>query len=120
MKKEAKPILIRMSSIAAVVFLILAVGAAAFVGGYAFAFSKTARLYASTEYLKIRAMELEEQIFQLRNYAVLIDALAVHGQAANELLNLPRHSPDYVPNESDTGRCEDPPPDWRTYGTNTD
>jgi len=82
-------VLIRISTVASLVLLVAAVGGAAFIAGYSLAFSKVADVYAETSVLKARAAELEAEMLHLKNYAVLIDALAVQGRAAGELRSLP-------------------------------
>jgi len=86
-------ITVKIITVASVALLLAATGAAAFVAGYSLAFSKVADVYAETSVLKAKAAELEEQILHLRNYAVLIDAIAVNGKAVKELQNLPIFPP---------------------------
>lgn len=90
-KTKDQLIIIKLATIISILLLIVAVAGAAFIGGYALAFSRTANLYSETTLLKARAVELEEQILHLKNYAVLIDAMTTQGQAAEELWNLPTH-----------------------------
>lgn len=87
--QASSPILIKLSWIAAVIVLVLAIGAGAFIAGYGLAFSKTASLYAETSVLKAKAADLETEILHLKNYAVLIDAIATQGKASRELQRLP-------------------------------
>lgn len=79
------PLVLRVSSVLTAVLFSLALSAAAFVGGYSVAFFKVQDALAETAVLKARAEELEAEILHLKNYAVLIDAIAVQGQAATEL-----------------------------------
>jgi len=88
--KAGSPIWVKVSWIAAVIALVFAVGAGAFIAGYGLAFSKTANLYAETSVLKAKAADLETEILHLKNYAVLIDAMAIQGQAVKELQRLPQ------------------------------
>jgi len=91
--KASAPIWVKLSWIVAVIVLVLAVGAGAFIAGYGLAFSKTANLYAETSVLKAKAADLEAEILTLKNYAVLIDAIATQGRAATELYDLPHPAP---------------------------
>lgn len=84
-----KPIVVRITTVASVALLIISAGAAAFVAGYWLAFSGYTEIYAETSLLKARAVELEAEILHLKNYAVLIDAIALRGEASKELINLP-------------------------------
>ncbi len=89
-KQTVKPsLIIRISTVFAVLLLIFATGGAAFVCGYWLAFSKFANVYAETSVLKAKAAELEAELLHLRNYAVLIDAMAVGGKASTKLELLP-------------------------------
>ena len=83
-------VLIKVSTVISIMLLLFAVGGAAFVGGYSLAFSKVSDVHAETSVLKARAAELETELLHLKNYAVLIDAMAVQGRAAGELYNLPQ------------------------------
>lgn len=87
--KDKPPILVKLSWIAAVIVLVLAIGGGAFIAGYGLAFAKVVNVYAETSVLKAQAAELEAEIFHLRNYATLIDAIATQGKAATELYDLP-------------------------------
>ncbi|MCK4334266.1 hypothetical protein KAX06_05735 [candidate division WOR-3 bacterium] len=102
MPKGQAPILVKVSVIASVVLLIGATGAAAFIAGYSLAFSKVADVYAQTSVLKAKAAELEAEVLHLKNYAVLIDAIATSGKAANELLTLPQFDREPETEESET------------------
>jgi hypothetical protein len=110
MPKGQQPIIVKVSTIASVVLLIGATGAAAFIAGYSLAFSKVADVYAETSVLSARAAELEAQILHLKNYAVLIDAIATQGKAAVELQDLPQFLPPAgkEPLSSDSGISETP------------
>ena len=88
--KAQAPILVKLSWIAAVIVLVLAIGAGAFIAGYGLAFSKVVDVYAETSILKAQAADLEAEILNLRNYAVLIDAIATQGRASSELQRLPQ------------------------------
>ncbi len=84
------PLNLRISSIIAGILAVLSVAVASFVAGYSLAFFRLADLYTQTSVLKAKAAELEDQILHLKNYAVLIDAIAAQGKAANELQKLPQ------------------------------
>jgi len=102
--KASSPIWIKVSWIAAVGVLIFAIGAGAFIAGYGLAFSKTANLYAETSVLKAKAADLEAEVLTLKNYAVLIDAIATQGRASTELYDLPHSAKGLEPLVStDTG-----------------
>jgi len=88
--RASSPVLIKVSWIAAVIALVFAIGAGAFIAGYGLAFSKTANLYAETSVLKAKAADLEAEILRLKNYAVLIDAIATQGRASGALQTLPQ------------------------------
>ena len=90
---KRKPLVVKVANIASAVLLALAMAAAAFIAGYSLAFFRVADVYAETEVLKAKAQELEAEILHLRNYAVLIDAIALSGQAVGELQNLPHPAP---------------------------
>ncbi len=77
----------RVSVTLSAALLAAAAALASFVSGYALAFSRVAGLWGETTLLKARASELETQILQLKNYAVLIDAITTQGKAAQELYN---------------------------------
>jgi len=94
--KDKPPILVKLSWIAAVIVLVLAIGAGAFIAGYGLAFSKVVDVYAETSVLKAQAAELEAEILHLKNYAVLIDFIATGGVAAGELHRTPLFAPDTV------------------------
>jgi|GEM_PF-2478613 len=100
MPKRRAPIIVKVSTIASVVLLLGATGAAAFIAGYSLAFSKVADVYAETSVLSAKAAELEAQILHLKNYAVLIDAIAIQGKAASELQDLPYLSSRQEPQDS--------------------
>jgi hypothetical protein len=96
------PIVVRISSVVSALLLAAAAAAAAFIAGYSLAFSKVANVYAETSVLEAKAQELEAEILHLRNYAVLIDAIATQGEAALELQDLPRFLPaaEILPSDS--------------------
>ena len=89
MKNKQNPIYVKVVSIAATAFLVVAIGGASFVAGYGLAYMKTSDAIEETALLKARAADLETEILTLKNYAVLIDALATNGKASRELQNLP-------------------------------
>ncbi|MBD3286970.1 hypothetical protein GF359_09985 [candidate division WOR-3 bacterium] len=88
MRKTQSP-LARIASIAATIFLLIAASGAAFVAGYGLCFARFTDAYAELSVLKARAVEIEEELLHLKNYAVLIDALTTHGKAAVKLRELP-------------------------------
>lgn len=93
-KSQVKPpLVLRVSSVLSACLFALALGAAAFVGGYSVAFLKVQDALAETTLLKAKAADLETEILRLKNYATLIDAIAVQGQAAERLQNLPSPVP---------------------------
>lgn len=100
------PILVRVSNVASAVLLVAAAAAAAFIAGYSLAFSKVADVYAETSVLKAKARELEAEILHLRNYAVLIDAIAVNGKASGRLQDLPVFLPTAETPSSDSGEMQ--------------
>jgi hypothetical protein len=91
---------IRVSAILSAALVAAAAALAAFVSGYALAFSKIADLWSQTTLLKARASELEAEILRLKNYAVLIDALATQGRASKELFKLGERPETNVENDS--------------------
>lgn len=108
MPKEKPPILVKISSVVSAVLFGAAAATAAFIAGYSLAFSKVADVYAETSVLSARAAELEAEILHLKNYAVLIDAIATQGKAAVELQNLPQFLPTAEPLSRDSGISETP------------
>lgn len=90
MPTRKKSLIVKISGIITIVLWASSLAAASFIAGYSLAFSKSADLYAQTSVLKAKAVELEDQILRLRNYAALIDALCAQGQAATELAKLPK------------------------------
>ncbi len=107
-RPSVKTVVIKTANVLSVLLLIGAVGGAAFVAGFALAFSQVADTYAEVRLLKARAAELEGQIIHLKNYAILIDALTTHGQAANELLQLPHYLFTPTGSNSGEGNCKGP------------
>lgn len=92
-RSQPKPPLnlrIKLPLILAWTFATFAFAAMAFVGGYILAWVKVSGVYAETAVLKAKAVELEGELQRLRNYAALIDAMTIQGQAANELQKLPQ------------------------------
>jgi hypothetical protein len=87
------PIVVRVSNVVSALLFGAAAAAAAFIAGYSLAFFKVADVHAETSVLKAKAQELEAEILHLKNYAVLIDAIATQGEAAGELQDLPRFLP---------------------------
>ncbi|MBN2381199.1 hypothetical protein JXM67_15475 [candidate division WOR-3 bacterium] len=89
---KGQPVFVRISFILSALLLILASAGAAFVSGYGLCFRKFSDAYSDLSILKARAVELEEEILHLKNYAILIDALTTRGNAAKELVKLPCES----------------------------
>jgi len=100
MPKGQTPITVKISTVASAVLFGAAAATAAFIAGYSLAFSKVADVYAETSVLSAKAAELEAQILHLKNYAVLIDAIAIQGKAASELQDLPYPSSRQEPQDS--------------------
>jgi len=86
---RSQPVLARVATVAATVFLLVATAGAAFVAGYGLSFARFTDAYAELSVLKARAADIEEELLHLKNYAVLIDALTIHGRAANRLREMP-------------------------------
>lgn len=84
---------IKLPLIGAWVLFSVALAAAAGVTGYVLAWQKVSGVYAETVVLKAKAVEMENELQRLRNYAVLIDAITTQGQAANDLARMPVSQP---------------------------
>lgn len=99
---------VRLSVILSAALVAAASALAAFVSGYALAFSRVSGVWEETTLLKARASELEAQILRLKNYAVLIDAIAAKGRASEELFELGERT---VVAGRDSFNCEGQNPD---------
>jgi len=89
---RGKPVLVRISLIIAVLLLVSSAAGAAFIGGYGLGFARFTAAYGEIAVLKARAAELEAEILHLKNYAALIDALALDGEAVKDLVLIPKNN----------------------------
>ncbi|NLI99076.1 hypothetical protein GX441_10515 [bacterium] len=84
-KKKGRGVLLRFSAVASAALFALALGLASFTFGYTLALSKISGIWSETSVLKAKSAELENELLHLKNYAVLIDAIASQGGAAEKL-----------------------------------
>jgi hypothetical protein len=82
---KGRGVVLRLSAVASAALFALAIGLASFTFGYTLALSKISGIWSETSVLKAKASELETELLHLKNYAVLIDAIAAHGSAAEKL-----------------------------------
>lgn len=83
--KVQSPIVIKIVWIVSLALAMIAIAASAFTLGYVVAWRKVGSVYNDAILLEAKADELEVEIAQLRNYTVLIDALALQGKGAYSL-----------------------------------
>lgn len=83
--RPSSPIVVRLTWLVAFVFAMIAIAVTAYWVGYGVAWQKTESVYNDVIILEAKADELKVEIRQLRNYAVLIDALALQGEGAYTL-----------------------------------
>jgi len=86
-------VIIKVGAIALVVGLIFVAGLFGYNIGKAESWNRVEEAIVQTELIQVKAAELEAEILHLRNYAILIDAIATQGQAVRELQDLPLFLP---------------------------
>lgn len=94
--RPSSPIVVKLTWLAAFLFTLAGGMFATYRLGYEAAWRKTESVYNDAILLKAQATELEAKISQLKNYAVLIDALALQGKGAHSLQHDVMMIPDTV------------------------
>lgn len=94
--RPSTPIVVKLVWLAAFLFTLAGGMFATYRLGYEAAWRKTESVYNDAIILKAKAAELEVEIAQLRNYTVLIDALALQGKGAHSLQHDVMMVPDTV------------------------